>query len=250
MRTMEPEATGQEPPKQQSLGRSARGLIRVLIVDDHAVLRQALRLLLESHSGIEVLGDVANGRDASAIAEELQPDIVLMDVVMPGLNGLDATRQIRKRCPNTRVLILSGYEEEEQIIEALRAGASGYLVKESDIGELLLAIQAVSRGNTYFSSSLSEHDAGHDFVLRARSGEAAVGLERLTDREREVLQLIAEGHSNQAIADQLVISVKTVEAHKAHIMSKLGARNRTDLIRYAIRRGIISLDPLPRLQAG
>ena len=231
-----------------SAPRPIRARVRVLIVDDHAVLRQALRLLLESHDEIEVVDDVSNGREAAA-AEELDPDVVLMDVVMPGLNGLDATRQIRKRCPNTRVLLLSGYEEEEQIIEALRAGASGYLIKESDIGELLLAIQAVSRGNTYFSSSLSERDEGNDFLLRARSGDAKAGFDRLTDREREVLQLIAEGHSNQSIADQLVISVKTVEAHKAHIMSNLGARNRTDLIRYAIRRGIIRLDPVPRLRA-
>ena len=239
---------GSEMPRTTS--RSTRARVRVLIVDDHAVLRQALRMLLESHDEIDVVGDVANGRDAVQQAEELTPDVVLMDVVMPGLNGLDATRQIRKRCPDTRVLILSGYEEEEQIIEALRAGAGGYLIKESDIGELLLAIQAVSRGNTYFSSSLSERDQGNDFLMRARSGDARAGFDRLTDREREVLQLIAEGHSNQSIADQLVISVKTVEAHKAHIMSKLGARNRTDLIRYAIRRGIIGLDPMPRLRAG
>ena len=230
--------------------RPARGRVRVLIVDDHAVLRQALRLLLESHAEIDVLGDVSNGREAVAAVEQLEPDVVLMDVVMPGLNGLDATRQIRKRAPQTRVLILSGYEEEEQIIEALRAGANGYLVKESDIGELLLAIQAVARGNTYFSSSLSERGDGRDLLLRARSDEGKAGFDRLTDREREVLQLIAEGHSNQSIGEQLVISVKTVEAHKAHIMSKLGARNRTDLIRYAIRRGIIGLEPLPRMRAG
>ncbi len=237
---------------QESLtpSRQRRARIRVLIADDHGVLRQALRLLLESHEDLDVLGDCANGREAIALTEKLQPDVVLMDVVMPGLNGLDATRQIRKRCPTARVLMLSGYEEDEQIVEALRAGASGYLIKESDIGELLLAIQSVARGNTYFSSSLSERESGGDFLLRARNGDTKAGLDRLTDREREVLQLIAEGHSNQSIAEQLVISVKTVEAHKAHIMSKLGARNRTDLIRYAIRRGIIGLDPAPQLKAG
>ena len=240
----------QTPEAPRATNRAPRTRIRVLIVDDHTVLRQALRLLLESHEELDVLGDVSNGREAAAVAEKMLPDVVLMDVVMPGLNGLDATRQIRKRCPNTRVLILSGYEEDEQIIEALRAGASGYLVKESDIGELLLAIQSVARGNTYFSSSLSEREQTNDFLLRARNGDAKVGFDRLTDREREVLQLIAEGHSNQSIADQLVISVKTVEAHKAHIMSKLGARNRTDIIRYAIRRGIIGVDPLPQLRAG
>lgn len=233
-----------------SASRLSRHQVRVLIVDDHAVLRQALRLLLESHDEIDVVGDVADGREAARLAEEIQPDVVLMDVIMPGLNGLDATRQIRKRCQNTRVLILSGYDEEEQIIEALRAGASGYLIKESDIGELLLAILAVARGNHYFSSSLSERDEGNDFLLRARNTDSKSGCDRLTDREREVLQLITEGHSNQSIAEQLEISVKTVEAHKAHIMSKLGTRNRTDLIRYAIRRGIIGLDPTPSLRAG
>ena len=240
----------QTPEAGRATNRAPRTRIRVLIVDDHTVLRQALRLLLESHEELDVLGDVSNGREAAAAAEKLLPDVVLMDVMMPGLNGLDATRQIRKRCPNTRVLILSGYEEDEQIIEALRAGANGYLVKESDIGELLLAIQSVARGNTYFSSSLSEREQTNDFLLRARNGDAKVGFDRLTDREREVLQLIAEGHSNQSVADQLVISVKTVEAHKTHIMSKLGARNRTDIIRYAIRRGIIGVDPLPQLRAG
>ena len=244
---MEIQASTNELSAQPSAPVRAR--VRVLIVDDHAVLRQALRLLLESHNEIEVLDDVSNGRDAATAAEKLQPDVILMDVVMPRLNGLDATRQIRKRCPSTRVLMLSGYEEEEQIIEALRAGASGYLIKESDIDELLLAIQAVARGNTYFSSALSQRDQDGDFLLRARSGDRKAGFDRLTDREREVLQLIAEGHSNQSIADLLVISVKTVEAHKAHIMSKLGTRNRTDLIRYAIRRGIIGLDPVPNVQA-
>ena len=233
-------SAGKEPALAQRRASRVRVRVRVrvLIVDDHAVLRRALRLLLESHDEIDVAGDVANGREAVQLAADLSPDVVLMDVVMPGLNGLDVTRQIRKRCPNARVLILWGYEEEEQVIEALRAGAGGYLIKESDIGGLLLAIQAVSRGNTYFSLSLSERDQGNDFLLRARSGDARAGFDRLTDREREVLQLIA---------DQLVISVKTVEAH---IMSKLGARNRTDLIRYAIRRGIIGLDPMPRLRAG
>ncbi len=221
--------------------------VRVLIVDDHAVLRQALRLLLESHDEIDVVGDVADGREAARLAEEIQPDVVLMDVIMPGLNGLAATRQIRRHCQNTRVLILSGSEEEEQIIEALRGGADGYLIKKSDIGELLLAIQTVARGNHNFSSSLSERRQGSDLLLRARSADSKSGFDRPTDREREVLQLIAEGHSNQSIAEQLVISVKTVQAH---ITSKLGARNRTDLIHYAIRRGIIGLDPTPNLRAG
>ena len=221
--------------------------VRVLIVDDHAILRQALCQLLEMEQEVEVVGDVSNGREAVAATEKLMPDVVLMDMVMPGLNGLEATRQIRKRFPTTRVLILTGYMEDEQILSALRAGASGYVVKRSDAEELLLGIRAVHRGNTYFSAAISEGDAINQFLWQAKQEDGKVGYDLLTSREREVLQLIAEGHSNQRIAQELFISVKTVEAHKAHIMSKLHARNRTDLIRYALRKGLVGLDAPPDL---
>ena len=219
--------------------------IRVLLVDDHAILRQALRQLLEQHPEVEVVGDAASGRDAVISTEKLLPDVVLMDMVMPGLNGLEATRQIRRRFPKTRVLILTGYMEDEQIIGALRAGASGYVVKRSDTEELLLGIQAVHRGNTYFSSAISDGDAINQYMWQAKKEDGKAGYELLTSREREVLQLIAEGYSNQRIAQELFISVKTVEAHKAHIMSKLHARNRTDLIRYALRKGLVGMDAPP-----
>lgn len=219
--------------------------IRVLIVDDHAILRQALRQLLEARSEVEVVGDAANGREALEAVERLMPDVVLMDMVMPGLNGLEATRQIRKRFPQTRVLILTGYMEDEQILGALRVGASGYVVKKSDTEELLLGIQAVQRGNTYFSSAISDGDAINQFLWQAKKEDGKVGYELLTSREREVLQLIAEGYSNQKIAEELYISVKTVEAHKSHIMNKLHARNRTDLIRYALRKGLVGVDAPP-----
>lgn len=221
--------------------------IKVLIVDDHAVLRQALRMLLENQNEVEVVGDAGNGREALDAAEKTQPDVVLMDMVMPGLNGLEATRQIRRRVPKAKVLILTGYMEDEQILAALRAGASGYVVKKSDVQELLLGIQTVHRGNTYFSSAISEGDAVQDYLWQAKRPESKSGYDLLTSREREVLQLIAEGYSNQRIANELFISVKTVEAHKAHIMSKLHAQNRTDLIRYAIRKGIVGLDAGPDL---
>lgn len=221
--------------------------IRVLIVDDHAVLRQALRMLLENQQEVEVVGDAQNGREALDAVEKLHPDVVLMDMVMPGLNGLEATRQIRRRAPKAKVLILTGYMEDEQILAALRAGASGYVVKKSDVQELLLGIQTVYRGNTYFSSAISDGDAVQDYLWQAKKPEAKSGYDLLTSREREVLQLIAEGYSNQRIAQELFISVKTVEAHKAHIMSKLHAQNRTDLIRYAIRKGIVGLDSGPDL---
>ena len=198
--------------------------------------------MLDAQEGIEVVGEATNGRDAVDSTETLQPDVVLMDMVMPGLNGIEATRQITKRAPAARVLILTAYLEDERLLQALRAGASGYVVKKSDMEELLLAIQSVHRGNTYFSAAVSEEIAVNEVLIQAKQPDAKAGYDLLTSREREVLQLIAEGLSNQGIADELFISVKTVEAHKAHIMNKLNARNRTDLIRYAIKRGLVGLE--------
>ena len=216
--------------------------IRLLLVDDHALLRQALRALLDGQDALEVIGEATNGREAVEAAEQLRPDVVLMDMVMPGLNGIEATRQIMRRASSCRVLILTAYLEDERLLQALRSGAAGYVVKNSDLDELLLAIQSVHRGNTYFSAAVSEEIAVNEVLLQAKQPEAKIGYDLLTSREREVLQLIAEGLSNQRIADELVISVKTVEAHKAHIMSKLHASNRTDLIRYAIKRGLVGLE--------
>jgi len=222
------------------MGGSQR--IRLLVADDHALLRQALRVLLEAQDGLEVVGEATNGRDAVDAAERLMPDVVLMDMVMPGLNGIEATRQILKRAPGIKVLILTAYLEDERLLQALRAGAAGYVVKNSDMEELLLAIRSVYRGNTYFSTAVSDEISVNEVMLQAKQPEGRTGYELLTNREREVLQLIAEGLSNQAIADELVISVKTVEAHRSHIMTKLHAKNRTDLIRYAIRRGLVGLE--------
>jgi len=225
--------------------RASGQRIRVLIVDDHTIHRELLRRYLEERPEIEVVGDAQNGREAVQTTEKTMPDVVLMDQVMPGLNGLEATRQIRKRFPKTRVLILTGYMEDEQIIGALRAGASGYVVKHADVEELMLGIQAVHRGNTYFSSAISDGDAVNQYLWQAKKEDGKAGYDLLTSREREVLQLIAEGYSNQRIGQELFISVKTVEAHKAHIMSKLHARNRTDLIRYALRKGLVGIDAPP-----
>jgi len=251
----QPSKGAREAAERPGWTRAGGQRIRVLIVDDHAILRQALRQLLETHNEIEVVGDASSGREAISATEKLMPDVVLMDMVMPGLNGLEATRQIRRRTPKCRVLILTGYMEDEQIISALRAGASGYVVKRSDTSELLLGIQSVHRGNTYFSSVISEGDAVNQYLWQAKNEDSKIGYDLLTSREREVLQLIAEGFSNQRIAQELFISVKTVEAHKAHIMSKLHARNRTDLIRYALRKGLVGLDAPPdvpesEMQAG
>ena len=221
--------------------RANRG-VKVLLVDDHVVMRQALRMLLEAQNELDVVADVENGRQAVQAVERLQPDVVLMDVVMPGLNGLEATRQIRRIAPSTRVVMLSGFVDEDQLLDALRAGASGYIIKKSDISELVLAIQTVHRGNSYFSSALSEGFDLAEVLYQSKRPDQRTGADSLTPREREVLQLIAEGHTNQGIANELYISVKTVEAHKSHIMSKLHARNRTDLIRYAIRKGIVRME--------
>jgi two-component system response regulator NreC len=213
-----------------------------MVVDDHAVIRQGLRMLLEARPEIEVVADCENGREALLAVERLRPDVVLMDVVMPGLNGLEATRQVRRASSTTKVVILSGFADEQQITGAIRAGASGYLVKNSDVSELILAIQTVHRGNQYYSAALSEGFDIAELQLQARRPGQKTSFDNLTPREREVLQLIAEGRTNQQIADELVVSVKTVEAHKAHIMDKLKARSRTDLIRYALKRGIVRLE--------
>ncbi len=230
-------------------GARGQGTIRILLVDDHAVIRQALRMLLENQPELEVVADVENGREAVQAVEKLQPDVVLMDVVMPGLNGLEATRQIRRSCPGTRVVMLSGFVDEDQLLDSIRSGASGYIIKKSDVSELVLAIQTVHRGNSYFSSALSEGFDLAEVLYQAKRSDQRSGADTLTSREREVLQLIAEGYTNQGIANELYISVKTVEAHKAHIMAKLHARNRTDLIRYAIRKGIVRLESVEEATA-
>ncbi len=238
-----PAKTDQGRP--DSPGRNpATPAIRILIVDDHAVLRQSLRYLLEAQSGIDVVGEAANGREAADLADKLQPDVVLMDTVMPGLNGIEATRQIRRRQPRTKVLMLTGYLEDEHVAGAIKAGASGYMLKKSELDELLLGIQAVHCGNPYFSSSIGDGNLT-DYLWQLKSNEGRTGYDLLTAREREVLQLIAEGSSNQRIGQDLFISVKTVEAHRAHIMTKLHARNRTDLIRYALKKGLVGLDAVP-----
>ncbi len=232
-----PAKTDQGRP--DSPGRNpATPAIRILIVDDHAVLRQSLRYLLEAQSGIDVVGEAAD------LADKLQPVVVLMDTVMPGLNGIEATRQIRRRQPCTKVLMLTGYFEDEHVAGAIKAGASGYMLKKSELDEFLLGIQAVHCGNPYFSSSIGDGNLT-DYLWQLKSNEGRTGYDLLTAREREVLQLIAEGSSNQRIGQDLFISVKTVEAHRAHIMTKLHARNRTDLIRYALKKGLVGLDAVP-----
>jgi DNA-binding NarL/FixJ family response regulator len=220
--------------------RSSFGRIRIMIVDDHTILRDTLRLLLEIHGEVEIVGEASDGRQAIDLAEQLKPDVVLMDTGLPGLNGIEATAPIRKRLPRTKVLTLSGYGYEDHVRAALAAGASGYVVKSSAAQELLLAIRTVYQSNTYLSASLTEGRGMRHHLTDAERSES--GTANLSPREREVLQLIAEGHTNRGIAERLFISVKTVEAHKEHIVRKLGVRGSAELIRYAIRKGLTFVD--------
>ena len=215
--------------------------IRVLLAEDHAVVREALSALLDRYDEVDVVGGATDGRAAVELAATLKPDVLLMDLAMPGLNGVDATAQVKRADPNVKVLMLTGYADDERVVQALQAGASGYVIKRSDPEELLLAIKSVVRGNTYFSQELANQGGATGFVERAR--DTGPARELLSVREREVLQLVAEGSSSQQIADRLVISVKTVEVHRSNIMSKLRARNRTDLIMHALRSGLVEIEP-------
>lgn len=224
----------------EGLRPTSRARVRVLLAEDHAIVRQALSLLLGYHDELDVVGAACDGREAVEAAARLEPDVVVMDLAMPGLNGIEATRLIRRRQPRVRVLLLTAHAEREQLADALRAGVSGCVVKHSDVAELVLAIQTVSRGNPFFSESLTQGRSALEFI--AETAAALPGsVDALTSREREILQLVAEGRQNQAIAEALFISVKTVETHKAHIKAKLGANNDMDLLRQALRRGIIGL---------
>jgi len=222
------------PLAQYPVERRPALSVRVLICDDHALLRETLRLLLGAQPAVEVVGEAADGREAIALAERLCPDVVLMDTAMPGLNGIEATAVITRRQPRTRVLMLSGYGQEERVRAALAAGAAGYVIKHAPASELLEALASVQQARPYLSAQLSERAS-----LVRPGGQAPPPI---SAREREVLQLVAEGATNKQIAERLVISMKTVEAHKEHIVRKLGVRGTAELIHYAIRSGLITLD--------
>ena len=212
--------------------------VNVLLVDDHALLRQALRMLLESRPGLHVVGDCGDGRTALELARQLRPDVVLMDVAMPGLDGLETTRRIKREAPESRVILLTSYADQERLREGLRAGARGYVVKRSEIEELVLAIQMVVSGNTYVSTELANRvDVGRLMYEAQQPSESHAS--ELSDREREVLQLIVAGHTGREIAATLFISEKTVEGHSMRIMAKLGSRNRAELVAIAIRNGLV-----------
>jgi DNA-binding NarL/FixJ family response regulator len=208
--------------------------IRVLLADDHQLLRRAMRAMLEIQGPVEVVAEASAGHEAIELTDRLKPDIVLMDVAMPGLSSVEATSQIVRRNPRIKVLIVTGDVDDLRVLTALRAGAHGYVVKRSDMNELLVAIRAVNLGNPYFGQSLAHGRTSVEYLLQTR-GEGPA--DSLSSREREVLQFVATGYTNQEIAERLVVSVKTVEAHKTHIIAKLMAQNRTDLVRSTERLG-------------
>lgn len=215
--------------------------INVLLADDHAVVRSGLRMLLESQSDITIVGEAQNGREAVERVEALKPDVVLMDIEMPDMNGIEATKRIKQVAPATAVLALTMYEDDQYFFEMLHAGAAGYVPKRAAPDELVSAIRAASRGEVFLYPSLAGRLV-QDYLQRAAAGAQPAVEDDLTPREREVLVLVAEGLSNAEIAGQLVISAKTVDRHRENIMRKLNLHNRVELVKYAIRKGLIDLD--------
>ena len=213
--------------------------VRILLADDHTVMRNGLRLLLERQPHLQVVGEAADGRQAVAISESANPDVVIMDIGMPNLNGIEATRQIVNRNPRTAIAILSMHSDESYVIRALKAGARAYLLKDSAEADLLAAVRALTEGKSFFSPAISKILV-EDYMRQLESRGAEDTYELLTKREREILQLLAEGRTNKEVANMLNLSLYTVETHRTHILQKLNLHSVPELILYAVRKGIIS----------
>jgi RNA polymerase sigma factor (sigma-70 family) len=213
---------------------------RIIIAEDHTILRAGLRALLSSKDDIEVIGEAGDGREAVRLVDKQVPDVVLIDLSMPKLNGIEAIREIKSRHPDMKIIVLTVHKSEEYIAAALNAGASGYILKDASQNELLLALEYVIDGKMFLSPSISEKVIDV-YLQNQKSGQTKSILEHLTAREREVLQLIAEGNTNKKIADHLCISLKTVEKHRANLMQKLELRNTAALTAYAIEKGMVTL---------
>lgn len=215
-------------------------VLKLLLADDHQIVRQGLRALLRTVPDFRLVGEAADGLEAVRLVERLQPDVLVLDLMMPGLNGMEVARQVARRMPQTRVVILSMHSNEAYVFEALQAGAMAYVLKESGADELVQAIRDVAAGRRYLSPPFSEHTIGA--YRKKAEGIPPDPYQKLTFREREVLQLTAEGLSGGEISERLFISPRTVESHRANLMRKLGVRNQKELIRYAVQRGIVSPD--------
>ena len=214
-------------------------MVRILLADDHTLVRQGLRRILEEHPDWSVVAETSDGRDAVRQAVELKPDVAVLDIGMPQLNGIEAARQITKRAPAVRVVIVSMHSDEAHVVQAIEAGATGYLVKDSADTDLVKAVTAAMKGKSYFSPAVAAV-----LLDECRRSIASRGVgdryKTLSDREREVFQLVAEGHSNRSIADLLGVSVTTVETHRGHVLEKLDLHSVAEIVLYAVRRGIIS----------
>ncbi len=223
--------------------------ITVLLADDHTVLRQGLRALLSAESDIEVVGEADTGRAALQLAKKLQPHVIVMDIAMPQLNGLEATRQITQEVPGSRVIILSSYSDDEYVEQLTDAGAIGYLLKQTASNDIIKAIREARLGNAFFSPSISRRMLEHYRRAFVSGQPVRKSTETLTSREREVLQLIAEGNTNKQIAAELNISIKTVEKHRQQVMNRLNIHDIAGLTRYAIAKGIIEAKPSMNAEA-
>ena len=216
-------------------------IIRVLIVDDHAVVRAGIRLLLDSQPDIEVVGEAQDGRESLAQTQKVNPDVILMDITMPDTGGVEATRSIKETCPQAQILALTMHEDTAHFFQMLQAGASGYVIKGADPSELLSAIRAVFQNKAYLFPSLSRKLID-DYLERLKVGEERDSYAKLTAREREVLKLIGEGYTSREISKMLFLSINTIERHRTNIMDKLGMHNKSQLIRFAIRKGLVTLE--------
>jgi two-component system response regulator NreC len=212
--------------------------IRVLIADDHTLVREGLRALLEGRENFEVIAEASNGLEAVERAQEMRPDVVLMDITMPGLDGFEATRRIVKMSPAIRVLVLTVHETEDYFFRVLEVGAQGFLVKDAASTELVAAVMAVHQGGMFLHPPLAKRLV-EDYLRRVSTGEERASYEDLTSRQREILKLIGEGNTNQEIASQLSLSINTVQTHRSRIMDKLNLHSRAELMKYAVRMGLL-----------
>ncbi len=227
--------------------------IRVMLVDDHDVVRTGLKSFLDTQEGLEVVAEASNGADAITHALDVQPDVILMDITMPGMDGMEATRKLKTLCPNCLVLALTVHEDKEYFVQMLAAGASGYITKQAAADELVLAIQTVAKGHIYLQPALARwllddyqrlsNQTPSSRIIPTSSGQgSSVGLDVLSQRELEVLELVADGHNNKYIGEKLGLSPKTIARHRERIMNKLNMHSRTELVKFAIRTGVIKLD--------